>query len=71
MAPPTMGATKVEGFTKMTITWSSLRQNGSRLAQEKALNELYKLLESAPKQICPAQPLCTFILKVWWQMAKA
>ncbi len=38
----TMGATKVEGLTKMTITWSSLRQNGSGLAQEKALNELYK-----------------------------
>jgi hypothetical protein len=54
----------------MTITWSSLRQNGSRLAQEKALNELHKLLESG-KQIWPAQPLCTFIQwrlfsRVWW-----
>ncbi len=57
-AQPTMGATKVEGFTKMTITWSSLRRNGSRLAQEKALNELYELLESG-KQMCPAQPFCT------------
>ena len=66
----TMGATKVEGFTKMTITGSSLRQNGSRLAQEKALNELYKLLESG-KQICPSQPFCTSIQwrlfsGVWW-----
>jgi len=42
----------------MTITWSSLRRNGSRLAQEKALNELYELLESG-KQMCPAQPFCT------------
>ena len=69
--PPTaMGATKVEGFTIMTITWSSLRRNGSRLAQEKALNELYKMLESG-KQIWPAQPFCTFIQwrlfsRVWW-----
>lgn len=66
----TMGATKVEGFTRMTITWSSLRQNGSSLAQEKALIELYTLPEPG-NPIGPAQAFCTFIQwclfsGVWW-----
>ena len=69
-APPWVPPTEVEGFTKMTVTWSSLRQNGSKLTQEKALNELHKLLESG-KQMWEAQPFCTFIQwrlfsRVWW-----
>ncbi len=66
----TMGATKVEGFTKMTITSPSLLQIRIFLAEEKALIELYKVLGSG-NQIGPAQAFCTSIQwrpvsGVWW-----
>ena len=43
----TLCATKVWGFTKTTITWSSRGQIGSFLAQVKALIKAYNLLQLA------------------------
>ena len=48
----TLCATKVWGFTKTTITWSSRGQIGSFLAQVKALIKAYNLPQLA-KQIGP------------------